>query len=94
MKFSEVTVEDVKQSIGYSADDQNDLFRVHLAAGRAFIRGYTNLPDHLLDEHEDIAVALLCVAGELFEQRTMTVESDRMNPAVKLILGLYADNHI
>jgi hypothetical protein len=24
----------------------------------------------------------------------MTVESDRMNPAVKLILGLYADNHI
>ncbi len=94
MKFSEVTVEDVKQSIGYSTDDQNDLIRAHLAAGRAFVRGYTNLPDHLLDEHEDLAVALLCVTGELFEQRALTVQSDRMNPAVKLILGLYADNHI
>ena len=94
MKVSEVTVEDVKQSIGYTAKDCDGLIGAYLAAGRAYIRGCTKLPDYTIDEHEDLTVVLLCIVGDFFENRSMTVAEESMNPTVKTILSLYAENHI
>lgn len=94
MKVSEVTISDVKQSIGYSAADCDRLLDTYLAAARALIRGYTKLTDSEIDEHDDLTTALLCAAGDMFENRSVAVNEATMNPTVKIILNLYAKNHI
>lgn len=95
MKMSEITLEDIKQSVGYSSDDMNSLIDgVYLPAARSYIYGYTRLTPEEADAHEDLTTALLCLAGDMFENRYMAVENNTLNPTVEQILTLYAKNHV
>lgn len=94
MKVSEVTLQDVKDSTGYSSNRSDALFNIYMDSALAFIVGYTGLTPEEIDTHEDITTAYMCLVGDMFANRYTTVENDKLNPTVKQILSLYAINYL
>lgn len=94
MKVSEVTLQIVKDSVGFSGNGSDALFQVYMDAALSFIVGYTGLTAAEIDTHEDLATAYLCLVGDMFLNRYTTVENDKLNPTVKQILSLYAVNYL
>ena len=96
MKISELTSEMVKDYIGISDDDSDDIFGTLLMpAAKAYITGYTGLTEEQLDEHDDLAVAFCVLVNDMFTQRDYTTSIHRqVSPTVKTILSLYAVNHL
>lgn len=94
MKISDVTLEEIKKSVGYSADDMDDMLELYKTAAEAFVCGYTGLTAAEIDAHEDLTIAVMCLIGDMFENRYATVENDKLNPTVRQLLAMYAVNHV
>jgi hypothetical protein len=94
MKISEVQVQDLKDYAREYNDDvqTNSFFDLILAAGKAYIKGYTGLDDTALDTHEDLTIVLMVLANEMYDNRTYTVENDKVNNVIKSILDMYSIN--
>lgn len=89
MKPSEITAADIKSHLRDPDADNTDMM---LSAARAFVKGYTGLSSFEIDMHEDITIAILCLIGDMYDNRTFTVENDKINPAAKMILDLHSVN--
>ena len=74
MKVSEVTLQIVKDSVGFSGNGSDALFQVYMDAALSFITGYTGLTAAEIDTHEDLATAYLCLVGDMFLNRYMWKE--------------------
>lgn len=101
MKISEVSIDDLKQYANvYTADDDN-IFDIILSAATQFISTYTGLPlvDDLangvtdsIDDHEDLTIALMVLCNEMYDNRSMTVDNDKLNFVVKQIMDSHSVN--
>ncbi|ODG93732.1 hypothetical protein BED47_00755 [Gottfriedia luciferensis] len=94
MMISEVTEQEL---IEYAREDADDpevfkAFNIILAACKSYIRSYTGLTDELIDTKEDLTIALMVLANEMYENRTFTVENDKVNVVVKTILNMHSIN--
>ena len=65
-----------------------------LAAATAYVRSYTGLTDREMDEHEDLAIAVLVLCADLYENRLTTVDTANVNRTVSCILGMHCKNLI
>lgn len=92
MKISEVTREIIKDHCGISDNDSDGLLDVYREAAVLQISGYTGLSREELDDHPDLAYALLAIVGEMFTTRDMRVEYDKLNPMAKQIMDLHRVN--
>lgn len=92
MKISEVTNNDLKNYAHVYHNEDDTLFDAILAACKSYIKGYTGLTDEQLDEKEDITIALMVLSNELYDNRTFTVENDKVNTVIKSILNMYSVN--
>lgn len=94
MKISEVTVYDLME---YARETNNDpetlqLFSAILLACKSYIKGYTGLSNEQLDTKDDLTIVLMILSNELYDNRTLTVENDKVNPVVKTILDMHSIN--
>lgn len=95
MKVSELTVAVVKDYCGISDNDSNDIIGIEMTAAKSYIKGYTELTDEEIDEHEDLTLAFLVLVNDMFSQRDYTVSSHRqVSPTISNILNMYAKNHV
>jgi len=94
MKVSEVTYQDLKEFARVYHDDDDTLFRSILVGCKAFIKGKTGLTIEQMDQYDDIAIAIQILSNELYDNRTYTVENDKVNPFVKSILDMYCVNYV
>ncbi|WEG14001.1 head-tail connector protein [Pullulanibacillus sp. KACC 23026] len=101
MKISEVQISDLKNYAHVYFDDDDNLFTAILAAGKAFISTYTGLPlvddpgngiTDSIDDHEDLTIALMVLSNEMYDNRAMTVDNDKLNFVVKAILDSHSVN--
>jgi hypothetical protein len=102
MKISEVTVQNLKDYAREYNDDQatNDAFNLILTAVKLYISNYTGLPlvgDPAngisgCDDFEDLTIALLVLSNEMYDNRTFTVDNDKVNPVIKSILDMHSVN--
>lgn len=70
-----------------------------LSAAKTYAAGYTGLTAAELDEHEDIAIAVLCLAGDFYTNRDMYTVlkgtgNNAVNRTVQSILDMHARNLI
>lgn len=65
-----------------------------LEAATAYVRSYTGLTDREMDEHEDLAIAVLVLCADLYENRLTTVDTANVNRTVSCILGMHCKNLI
>lgn len=92
MKISEVTIEHLKNYAHVYHDEDDLLFGNILIACKSYIKGYTGLTGESLDAHEDITVALMVLANELYDNRVYNIESSKANIVIQSILDMYSIN--
>lgn len=92
MRISAVTINDLKEYAHVYHNEDDALFKSILAACTSYIKGYTGLDDWTLDDKEDITIALFVLSNELYDNRTFSVENDKVNPVIKSILDMHSIN--
>ena len=97
MKLSTVTVKQTAEFLRLEDEEYDDgLLTGIMAAARAYIAGYTGIPaegeGETLDDHEDITVAFLVLCQDMYDNRTLYVDSANVNLAVQSILDMHSVN--
>lgn len=95
MKVSEVTVTNVVDYLKlddgeYSLSDINLI----MSASKAFIKSYTGLDEIAMDLYEDIAIVLLILCQDMYDNRSFYVDKTNLNKVVSTILSMHRRNFI
>ncbi len=92
MTVSELTVDNVKNYLRVDTDIDDTLLAVILPAAKRFCAQYTGLTLEALDSYEDMPLAVLAVAADMYEVRQLTLNGTQLNPTTAQILGTYSTN--
>jgi uncharacterized phage protein (predicted DNA packaging) len=92
MKISEITIATVKNYLHVYHTEDDQLISAILTASKAFVKNYTGLPSENLDISEDLSMAVLILATELYDNRSYTVDNASVNPAIQTILDMHSVN--
>ena len=95
MKISEITLDNIRQQARIdSVDDAQEtaLLEAMQTAAVDYVRAYTGLTDEEMDEHEDLTIAVLVLAADMYDNREMTVDKSNVNRVVDTILGMHCRN--
>ena len=92
MTVSELTVADVKNYLRVDTNSDNSLIAAILSASKRFCAQYTGLELTGLDDYEDMPLAVLAVAADMYEVRQLTLNGTQLNPTTAQILGTYSTN--
>lgn len=92
MKISELTIEDLKKYANVYHNEDDKIFNTILAACKSYIKSYTGLSDELIDTKEDLTIALTVLVNEMYDNRSFTVQDDKVNVIIKSILDMHCVN--
>ena len=93
-KVSDITWSDVASFLRIyetTADDVNTL-KTLLNVAKQFIMGYTGRTAMELDHYQDFVVVVLVLCQDMWDNRTMYVDSKNLNSVVETILNLHVVN--
>ena len=90
MKISKLRIEELK-TYCRAEDEDNDVFEIILASCKAYIRGQTGLTDEEMDRYEDLTVAAMILASDMYDNRTYQQKETKVtaNLAAKAIIEQY-----
>ena len=88
MKISELTDEYIAEYLRAEYEGEEQTFSTIHTASIQYIKSYTGLTD----EEMDLTIAALVLCGDMYDNRQMTVQSDKENPTVTQILALHSVN--
>lgn len=92
MKISNVTIENLKNYAHVYHSEDDTLFEAILIACKSFIKNYTGLNAEQMDLHEDLSIALLVLANEMYDNRVYIVEASKVNAVIQSILDSHSTN--
>lgn len=93
MKVSEINLDYIKNYLRIDMDDDdNDIENIIMPAILAYIKSETGLDDSGVNTKDDLTIAYMILAKEMYDNRNFTVQNDKVNPLVSNILGRYAVN--
>ena len=99
MKIDDITIVDVVSYLRLEEDEYTTQeIQAIMAAARTFIIGYTHLPAESADgqktinDYDDLYIAYMVLCQDMHENRTFTVDKDKINPTVATILGMHSFN--
>lgn len=92
MKISELTDEHIAEYLRADYEAEKSTFKIIKSAAMEYIKSYTGLSYEEMDEYEDLTVAALVLCSDMYDNRQMTVQTDKQNPTVIQILSLHAAN--
>lgn len=93
-KVSEVTSTDLAEylRVGEVTDSEEGFLNTIIGAATAYMCKYTGLTAEQLDESSDLAIALLVLAQDMYDNRALYVDSANVNLAVQSILDMHSVN--
>lgn len=94
MKLSSLTIEDIKEYSHIYTSEDNKILDIILSASKNYILSRTGLTAEEADTKEDLTIALLTLASEMYDNRAYSVDTDKLNPLVEQILFMYSVNLI
>lgn len=92
MKISEVTIEELKEYANVEHELDDKLFQAILMTTKSYIKNYTGLTLEQMDNKEDLTIALMILANEMYDNRSYTVDNDKANKVVNSILDMHSIN--
>ena len=92
MLVSELTMANLKNYLRVDTNIDDTLLAVILPAAKRFCAQYTGLTLEELDDYEDMPLAVLVVAADMYEVRQVTLNGTQLNPTTAQILGTYSTN--
>jgi hypothetical protein len=96
MKVSEITKETLKTFLRLNDEELDEVEETELdmilSGAKAYVKSYTGYTDSELDEYKEITLAVLVVAQDMYDDRSMLVDKDKMNLVLKTTLGMHQKN--
>lgn len=96
MRLSEIKPDNLVAfaRLGETIDDVADkeVLQPILTAAQQCVLAYTGLDKTAADTHEDLTVAALVLAADMYENRIFSVESRNINPIAARIMNLHSVN--
>lgn len=91
-KVSEITVSDVVNYLRlYETSEQDENFIENcIEIAKSYIKNYTGVED--LDEHNDFVIVVYLLCQDMYDTRTLYVDSDKLNTVFSTILGFHRVN--
>lgn len=93
-KVSEITINDVAEFIRLSELDATEekQLSIYLAVAKDYIKNYTGLDD--LDEYADLVIVVFILCQDMYDNRSMYVDSTNANKTVQTILDMHTRNNL
>lgn len=89
MKVSEITNSDLLE---YLRIDEEENLQMYLDAAKSFVKDYTSLTDEEMDVKANIVPLIYVLVAEYYENRTFTVENNKVNAVISSTLDMYRKN--
>ena len=93
-KVSDIAYTDIADYIRIdeiTADEQNTLNNL-LTVAKKFIQSYTGLTAEQIDDYPDFVIVVLILCQDMYDNRTLYVDSNNLNKVVDTILGMHSVN--
>lgn len=91
IKISEITTDIVK--IYLRLDYEEPLLPLILNGAKGYIKGYTGIKtDEDLDTKEDLTIVYLALISDMYDNRSIAVEKDKVNKVIDTILNMHSIN--
>lgn len=93
-KVSEITANEVAEYLRLDETDGTDLntLTTLISVSKQYIESYTGLTEAQLDEYPEFVIVVLILCQDMWDNRTMYVDSKDLNNTVTTILGLHSVN--
>lgn len=93
MKINELTLDEVKNYLRVEHDLDDVLIQAMMDSAASHIKSYTGLGDGI-NQHDDLTVPFLMLIGDMYEDRTATVNNspDYTREALKSFMGMHDYN--
>lgn len=91
-KVSEITVEDLIAYCRIDTPDENEkkFLTESLDIAKSFISGYTGVDD--LDQENTFVLVVYILVQDMYDNRTLYIDNDKINKTVSTILGMHSIN--
>lgn len=93
-KVSEITYQDIAEYIRLSeiTEDEINTLNSLLTVAKSFICGYTGHTPAELDNYNDFVIVIFILCQDMWDNRTLYVDSKNLNNVVETILGMRSVN--
>lgn len=93
-KVSDISYQDVADYLRLYEIDNNDINTLNtlINVAKTFISNYTGRTIEELDNYQDFVIVLFVLCQDMWDNRTMYVDSKNINNVVDSILGLHSVN--
>ena len=91
---STITANDIAEYIRLDDPSQSDLAFIGqtLDVARAYITNYTAIGADEIDDYSDMVIVVYVLCQDMFDNRTLYVDSSTLNNVVETILNMHARN--
>lgn len=93
-KVSDISYQDVADYLRLIEINTNDINTINtlLNVAKTFISNYTGRTIEELDNYQDFVIVVFVLCQDMWDNRTMYVESKNLNNVIESILGLHSVN--
>jgi hypothetical protein len=94
LKVSDITAQDCAEYIRLVDADANDIKTLStlLNVAKVYVGEYTGRSIQELDDYKDIIIAVLILVQDMWDNRTLYVDTNNANKVVESILGMHSVN--
>jgi len=96
MKVNDISAEVLANYLRVDYRDVNyaelDLLEAVLTAAKAYAREYTGLTPAAMNKREDLAIAVMVIAQDMYDNRAMVADRNYVNETVRSLLDLHSVN--
>ena len=99
-KVSEITVYDIANYIRLSevSDIEREELQIYLNVAKNYISNYTGIPEtgegETLDTYSDFIIVVYVLCQDMYDNRSMYVDSTNINKVVQTILDMHSRNNL
>lgn len=93
-KVSDITAADLADYLRLeeTTDDETQTLNNLLEVAKSYIEHYTGRTEAELDDYQDFVIVTLVLVQDMYDNRTMYVNSNNLNTVVETILGMHSIN--
>ena len=93
-KVSDITYTDIADYLRLAEIDNDDINTLNnlLSISKNFIMNYTGRSEEELDNYKDFVIVVFVLCQDMWDNRTMYVDSKNLNNVIESILGMHSVN--
>lgn len=92
-KVSEITTKEIADYIRLDDYEESEI-STYLNIAKSYISSYTGISVDNLDEYADFIIVVYVLCQDMYDNRTMYVESGNLNKVVQTILDMHTMNNL